>query len=237
MVLKIVKKSMLFIAFIGSFQGLYSNSVNNPKIIAMSYADVIAIRQELAMVKKISEMLWNEALREKLVLVGPLLKLLFDKKISVTKLIEDNPALKKYKNKIYKLVALEQYLTDTLDILKELKKQGVCLVLAADSAADVIEYKQSIKPEIFDLFDTAYHENEDNGNKSTTEFYQGLRTAINEYASVTHATEILFVDSDKRNTDCALNADVNIASHLFIGVAGFKDELIKKGYLIEPFIV
>jgi hypothetical protein len=84
---------------------------------------------------------------------------------------------------------------------------------------------------LFNLFDLFYHESKDTGFKSDATFYQGLRSTINNYASVTHATEVLFVDSNKAHTDAAQKASLNIRPYLFIGSEEFKEELIKKGYL------
>jgi hypothetical protein len=229
----VIKKCTLFIvlALLGqsAFSQVYTNS---KKIVAVSTQDVLSIRQDVAIAKKIVKFLWRKDLRTNFfIYLGPLFNVLFDKKVSVEKLIADYPSLAKYKNKLYKIVAMSETMHETVDLLKELKRQGVLLVLAPDSAHDVVDYAKAKNPEMYGLFDSYYFDPE-NKQKSDKSFYTKFREKINELAAVTHAHEVLFVDSNKAHADAANKANLNIVPHLFINATEFKEELIKKGYLV-----
>jgi hypothetical protein len=235
MIVSKFKKIIFFCALLGGFHKSFAhyNSIPDKKIIALSDRDVIAIRQDFLISKKVAHLLWRKELRNNFfTLMAPLCKLLFDKKVSVEKVISEYPVLAPYKKKLYKIVALEEQLHATVDVLKELKSCGVLLVFASDSAHDVLDYKKTMNPELFNLFDFCYQENQKNGIQPDLQFYKGLRDAINTYACVSHANEILFVDSEKSNIDGARNADLNIVPHHFIDATTMRQDLIKKGYLV-----
>ncbi len=201
------------------------------KVVALSSADIIGIRQDVAIAQKIVTLLWKkEELRSNFfILLAPLFKLVFDKKVSVEQLVTDYPSLAKYKTKLYKLLSRETPVAGIQELIYSLKRQGVFLVLANDSSLDQLNYNKQKKSDLYNSFNAIYSANDD---KAAPSYYQKLRSYVNQIVPTTHATEILFVDSNKSHTDAAGKTDLNIAPLLFVGSDQLKDELVKKEYLI-----
>ena len=128
------------------------------------------------------------------------------------------------------MLSQETPITGIAELITDLKRQGVFLVLANDSSTDLLAYNKQKKPELYNLFHAIYQREQD--DKSTVSYYKNLRSFINQTASTTHATELLYVDSAKSHIDAAYKTDLNIAPLLFVSTNQLKDELVKKGYLV-----
>lgn len=170
-------------------------------------------------------------------------KYVYNQDLNLKSILEDDPSLMKYEDDIYECIdVLEQPNKEMIDLLKELKQQGVVLVLASNMDENSFELNKSkIKPELFNLFDIYHIANNQNGRKPDPEYFKNMVQKIEENACQNNEEckqnleiDCVFTDDLQENIQGAEKADLGIKSFHFNSstkVNKFRKKLIRFEFL------
>lgn len=170
-------------------------------------------------------------------------KYVYNQDLNLKSILEDDPSLMKYEDDIYECIdVLEQPNKEMIDLLKELKQQGVVLVLASNMDENSFELNKSkIKPELFNLFDIYHIANNQNGRKPDPEYFKNMVQKIEESACQNNEEckqdleiDCVFTDDLQENIQGAEKADLGIKSFHFNSstkVNKFRKKLIRFEFL------